>query len=1200
MRIKQVLIRGFKTYKDQVSLNEDFHPGVNVIVGFNGSGKSNLFNAILFVISDHFGSLRQETRRSLLHEGAGPAVLTAFVEIAFDNTDRRMPIDRDEVRVRRTIGAKKDDYSLDGKSATRNEVFNLLESCGFTKSNPYYIVQQGKVAELTLMDDRRRLELLKEISGAGVYDERRGESVKLLQETAVRRKKTEEIIEAVAGRIKSLEEEQRELVEYQQLEKQRRCLEYELTDRDWRTAQERIENLEVEKREVAEQVHKAQRDATEQRAKLEEAEAEALRANTEKQRLTAEHEEAERARARQMEELTRAKLELADEQMRSKDASKSQDELRTEANRLSAESEQIISEMAKQKPALEKESHRKAELLRKKQICEAQRGQLFAKQGRGSQYSSVAQRNKALREEVAQRTVRRDKAVSELSETEQALKQAQAATGKAREAAKKNRGEMLQLEKDLSERISQELRKVSDRLEGYTEKRRALLQDREKKTKEKDEAERQVSMLTSKIEGTMPRPQRNALNEVRSWVVKQGLEKDVYGTLLENIEVPAAYCIAAESTAGSAVFNLLVKDDSIAGQIVSLVRKGSLGSIVCTPLNQLEVKPRQYPKISGVKPLVDIISCPKWAFPAVQQVFGRTVVCSTLELCDEVSRKHGLDAITLEGDKVSSRGTLTGGFQDPARFVRLSQAQKLRAAKDKVEAIRPRLVQIEQEAEAAYSQLDELHSKRRELQEDRGSRRTALIAASEAVEDAEGRAARQEELVRQNQERCAELQSHIAQYEAAIAAMESEMKSKTLGELTAEEELQLKQLGEELQNLEKSLAASAAACHKLQREIQGKEQHLKDFLRKRLHELEVELRRDVPGDHEERVRERSKVVDRLQRAQKESEASLQELVNQLAVADQALAQARKEAERLQAEDQKFQTILNNFTGTLDDIAMKVTNLVKRKGDADEKLRGLTVVSTDMGKYKEMTPQQLMKQLEKTNKGLSKYEHVNKKAIDQYTTFTDQLQELQRKKAIIDESREAVERFIASVDAQKDETVRQTLEKVDLHFRDVFAHLVQGGVGKLRMINARDKIIESEETPARMGEEDGTVGVRIEVSFTGQQTSFLTMNQLSGGQKTVVAISLVFAIQRLEPAPFYLFDEIDAALDAQYRTAVARLIAKDAKNAQMVLTTFRPEIIETADRFYRVYQKNRVSRIECVPRQEAKRVIEEQTRREQLE
>merc|ERR1711879_1022163 len=127
--------------------------------------------------------------------------------------------------------------------------------------------------------------------------------------------------------------------------------------------------------------------------------------------------------------------------------------------------------------------------------------------------------------------------------------------------------------------------------------------------------------------------------------------------------------------------------------------------------------------------------------------------------------------------------------------------------------------------------------------------------------------------------------------------------------------------------------------------------------------------------------------------------------------------------------------------------------------------------------------------------------------------------------------------------------------------------------------------------------DNTKGVRIEISFTGQSSSMLTMSQLSGGQKTVVALALIFAIQRLEPAPFYLFDEIDAALDTQYRTAIARLIANDAKNAQMLITTFRPEIIETADRFYRVYQKNRVSRIDTVPRQEAKRVIEEQTRLE---
>ena len=137
------------------------------------------------------GTMRAEMRKSLLHEGTGPAVLTAFVELVFDNTDRRLPIDKDDVRVRRTVGVKKDDYMLDGKHATKAEVFNLLESCGFTKSNPYYIVQQGKVSELTLMNDLRRLELLKEISGASVYDERRAESEKILEDVRARRQKAE-------------------------------------------------------------------------------------------------------------------------------------------------------------------------------------------------------------------------------------------------------------------------------------------------------------------------------------------------------------------------------------------------------------------------------------------------------------------------------------------------------------------------------------------------------------------------------------------------------------------------------------------------------------------------------------------------------------------------------------------------------------------------------------------------------------------------------------------------------------------------------------------------------------------------------------------------------------------------------------------------------------------------------------------------
>mmetsp|Transcript_2893 Transcript_2893/g.7754 ORF Transcript_2893/g.7754 Transcript_2893/m.7754 type:complete len:115 (+) Transcript_2893:2-346(+) len=104
-----------------------------------------------------------------------------------------------------------------------------------------------------------------------------------------------------------------------------------------------------------------------------------------------------------------------------------------------------------------------------------------------------------------------------------------------------------------------------------------------------------------------------------------------------------------------------------------------------------------------------------------------------------------------------------------------------------------------------------------------------------------------------------------------------------------------------------------------------------------------------------------------------------------------------------------------------------------------------------------------------------------------------------------------------------------------------------------------------------------------------------MSQLSGGQKTVVALSLIFAIQRLEPAPFYLLDEVDAALDASYRTALANLVSKTAKSSQVIQTTFRPEALEKADRCYRVYQQNRASRIDAVSREQAKEVLREQDR-----
>ncbi|MFH4982364.1 hypothetical protein AB6A40_009073 [Gnathostoma spinigerum] len=184
MYIKQVNINGFRSYRD--TSIDNFSRAHNVIVGRNGSGKSNFFFAIQFVLSDEFCYLKLEQRQGLIHEGTGDRVMSARVEIVFDNTDRRIAaVEGDEVRVVRQLSHKKDQYFIDSKTVTRNDVVNLMESAGFSRSNPYYIVKQGKINELATSPDSHRLKLLKEVAGTRVYDERKEESLKILHETGI-------------------------------------------------------------------------------------------------------------------------------------------------------------------------------------------------------------------------------------------------------------------------------------------------------------------------------------------------------------------------------------------------------------------------------------------------------------------------------------------------------------------------------------------------------------------------------------------------------------------------------------------------------------------------------------------------------------------------------------------------------------------------------------------------------------------------------------------------------------------------------------------------------------------------------------------------------------------------------------------------------------------------------------------------------
>mmetsp|Transcript_47196 Transcript_47196/g.137270 ORF Transcript_47196/g.137270 Transcript_47196/m.137270 type:complete len:1208 (-) Transcript_47196:81-3704(-) len=1192
MYIKQVIIRGFKTYKEQTSLDEDFSPGTNVVVGFNGAGKSNFFQAILFVLSDQYASLRAETRKALLHEGAGQAVLTAYVEVILDNSDKRIPIDGDQVAIRRLIGVKKDDWLLDGRHSTKAEIFGLLESAGFAKSSPYYIVQQGKVGELTLMSDAQRLGLLRDISGAGVYDDRRAESMKIMADTATRRSRTQGLMEEVQTKLKSLEDEQRELRECENLEGRKRTLEYILADREWRAAQDRIEELTSRKSEASARLGELQGQMGAIRKQAADVDINLEQQEDEKRRTAQRLAGLEAERDKRFEALAAARNEAEGESRRQRESEDRQASRLGEVQRARGEVEAAERELASARPGAEKAEARVRELEQRCQAAIAQREQLLAKQSRKDTFKSVEERNKALDAEIQRGTGRLAEAQIKMKACEERLARAEEKKTVAAQEAVAKRAELAAVEKQMSD-VGGEMRQLGEQLDKCSEQTRLLHQQRSSLVREVEQRRQEAANFQGRLEATMPRAYRQATTAVMRWTEERGYQERIKGMLLSHIEVPATFRAAVESFAGMALFNILAVDDEVAAEAVKFVRTKRLGAVVVTPLSQLELRSYDYPRMEGVKPLVDIVKCPEWAKAAVQQVFGRGVVCRSMELCEQVARSHGVDAITLDGDRVSRRGVVSGGYQDPQRFVRLPLAENLRAAKRKALEVEARLPQLEAQLSEASERLDSLHAERRQRQERRDGVRASMQKLTENVQSLEAASSKYARDISELQEWKHRMTVLIGECEASMKAKKGERASKTLRGLSEEEEARLKSLSDDLQAGTNDLEAAKAERSKLQAALGELEAKLEGCLRKRLHALELEVAAGSQEDALERADEAAQACARLEREHREASDGAVAAAAEARAFAEACEALRRRREELSAQEQQLQDEATQVSLRLDRLETEATAQAQKKAEVDGRLGSLAVPAADLEQARQLPKPELVRELAEVGRQMQGFQNVNRKAVEQYENFAEQLRDLERRLVEIDAGEESIKQALEQIDEQKESAILQTLRRVNEHFKDVFAEMVPGGAGKLLVI--RDSAAdESQDQQVATGR--GLSGVRIEVSFTGQAQSFLAMNQLSGGQKTVVALSLIFAIQRLEPAPFYLLDEVDAALDASYRSALANLVGRTASGgSQVILTTFRPEALDKADRCYRVYQQNRASRIDAVTPDQARQVLVEQDR-----
>lgn len=1198
MFIKQVIIQGFKSYREQTVV-EPFDPKHNVVVGRNGSGKSNFFYAIQFVLSDEFSHLRPEQRQALLHEGTGPRVITAYVEIIFDNTDGRLPIDKEEVYLRRVIGAKKDQYFLNKKMVPRSDVMNLLESAGFSRSNPYYIVKQGKINQMATAPDSQRLKLLREVAGTRVYDERKEESKAILKETEGKIDKIKEFLHTIEERLKTLEEEKEELKEYQKWDKMRRSLEYCIHDRELKETRKKLEEMEQARKNSGEEqkkynsdLQKAQEGARVANRKMKEVKKEVQAAKEERDTLSAEHQLLLKEQAK----LNLTISDLKEEVSGNKD---SRERAEKELDKLKKTIEQKEQELERLKPQYEEEKKKEEEFTRDLALKEQKRKELYAKQGRGSQFTSKEERDLWIQKELKSLSKQiKDKMDHEKKLTDDLKKD----TEKHAQLIKKiddqtKQMEQLRLSIDEYNKKYYEDKKNKDQ---HQSRRNELWKKENQSQQNQSSLKEDLAKADQQLRSMAGKPILNGRDSVRkvldTFKQRGGQFAEVadsyYGPVIENFDCEKSIYTAVEVTAGNRLFHHIVDSDKVGTQILKEMNKQKLpGEVTFMPLNRLHVKEQNYPKTQDAIAMVSKLNYKPDYDKALRYVFGKTLICRNLEVATNLAKTTGLDCVTLEGDQVSSKGSLTGGYFNTSRS-RL-EIQKTRSElmvqisdQDKeLQAVREDLRKEEAEINKVVSDMQRTETKNSKAKDTYDQIKAEIRLMREEVGSIDRYKTSKERSL-------AQCKSNLEAMQTTKEGLQSELNQDLMAQLSVQDQRQVDMLNDEIRRLTQLNKEAFSKRMKLEAEKNKLDNLLtnnlirrRDELVQALQEISVEDRKRHLDQNSSDLSAINKKIEDVMEAHKEMEKKVQAATKKERAEKVELEKWRMKEKELQEKMEEDAKDLEKMTSRHNTLMSKVDECTKKISDL-----GSLPQPEMINKYMNLSQKALFKEMEKANTHLKKYSHVNKKALDQFMSFSDQKEKLVRRKEELDRGDEKIKELMNVLEQRKFEAIQFTFKQVTKYFSDVFKKLVPEGEAKLIMRTADG---EEGGNPRVETDSDQFTGVQIRVSFVGKNHGEMReMNQLSGGQKSLVALALIFAIQKCDPAPFYLFDEIDQALDAQHRKAVADMIHAMAGQAQFITTTFRPELLEHANKFYGVKFRNKVSHVECVTREEAYDFVED--------
>ena len=1165
MYLKRIEMQGFKSFADKTVI--ELKQGITTVIGPNGSGKSNISDAIRWVLGEQSSkALRCSKSLDIIFAGTQNRKSLGFAEVSlvFDNADGGLPIEYTEVTVtRRIYRSGETGYYINKVACRLKDLQELFMDTGIGKDG-YSIVGQGKIDEILSNKSEDRRHIFEEASGIVKYRVRKQETEKKLEHTKLNLLRINDILAEIEGNLEPLQAQSEKAKKYLSLRDSLKNIEVGLflynIDQDKKeiekivedenitkeqcdTEETRLERVKIVKEQLKEEIDEIT-NKIEHMSNLgfeSQKEIEMLNSdiNVSKTRIS-NNEENEKRFLEEIEEKN-SRLEELEEEQKQKDEKR--ENLRKNKEKFTKELSEKQAELDKITEKLSKEALKIEEY--KKQV-EENTDQKYEKQANIQEqeinFENDDKRQKQVKNEI-------QSIISELDNTRMKKEEISKEFYEIESIRNKNLKEL--------ENIAKQKEEVNQKTKIYQTKINTMsneLRMKESRQRFLIETEKEKEGYTKSVKTLLIDCENN-----------QSLKKGVEGVLANLIDVPEELQTAIEMSLGMALQNIVTETEQDAKKLVEYLRKNNIGRASFLPITS--IKGKKVDNIRGNKSGIigiasDLVKYNKKYEQIIFNLLGRTVIVDNMDTAIRVAKENGQNfkIVTQEGDIINTSGAITGGAVMKKTVNILGRENEIKKLGQEIKKLQENIEKIEQEKngyeESIQDILEVAERLEKELQENEITYATGkqkVLSFEEEIQKIESRLQRfkeEQKRLEEQKEFAINKKSEI-QKEIEEINEQNEKLSKVIteyAELNKDNQRYIDDLNFDITNLKISVSSfdeSESSIEEIKERIQQ----------------EVEANKQSVKNKQDQIAQSKHETVRLKEVIKEIQekiAKIQEEVKNSGTKIEELKKLRTDKnEKLTSQEEqiteKFK-IIEDLKGQLVKIDVRKTKIQEEIAETINKLwEEYELTPNSIEEYeKPKNVSETKKQVNSLRTQMKEMGSVNVESIEEYKKQKERYDFMSEQRLDLENTMSKLRKIITDMTVIMKEQFEEKFKEINKNFGEVFAELFGGGKAEVKL--------EDEQNILECG---------IDITAQPPGKKLQNMLLLSGGEKALTAIALLFAILRINPAPFCVLDEIEAALDDVNVYRYAEYLKKFAQNTQFLVITHRKGTMEAADSVYGV-------------------------------